>query len=78
MRSRLAHWIDPDHYRQASHLQRRYDLLWRDHLTRCNCHDSWDQCPCTERGHTNWGNERHVIAECANSCCRWCSGEELP
>ena len=21
------------------------------HFRECDCHDSWDQCPCTESGH---------------------------
>lgn len=55
-----------------------YDILWRDHLARCNCHDSWDQCPCTAAGHKNWGLTQ-MIASCSNRCCRWCSaGERIP
>ena len=49
-----------------------YDKVWRDHLARCNCHDAWDQCPCTEVGHNDWTPGR-MIATCRNRCCRWCA-----
>jgi hypothetical protein len=54
-----------------------YDTLWRDHLARCGCHDSWDQCPCLNRGH-KWDGPTQMVAKCGNMCCRWCSpGERL-
>lgn len=53
-------------------LRAKYDLVWRDHLARCDCHDSWDQCPCTEVGHKEPLAEGQSIYDCANKCCRWC------
>ena len=26
------------------------------HFARCDCHDSWDQCPCSEAGHPKDGS----------------------
>lgn len=50
----------------------RYRLLWDDHLARCNCHDSWDQCPCTSVGHIRPLDNGESVYPCANKCCRWC------
>lgn len=46
--------------------------MWADHLARCNCHDSLDQCPCTEVGHKEPLTLFQAIHTCANKCCRWC------
>lgn len=56
--------------------KRRYDLVWRDHLARCGCHDSWDQCE-----HSASGHDAKVVASPAVifpcGCCRFCSaGDE--
>lgn len=35
-------------------LRRTKDSLWTYqswHFAHCDCHDSWDQCPCAEAGH---------------------------
>ncbi|MGH9023886.1 MAG: hypothetical protein ACRDV9_12435 [Acidimicrobiia bacterium] len=47
---------------RAERLKARYDLVWKDHLSRCDCHDCYDQC-----GHAEDG--RHT-EDCG--CCQWC------
>ena len=36
-----------NHARTAADLDRYRQWHW----SRCDCHDSWDQCPCAEAGH---------------------------
>jgi len=74
VRERFARWLWPSVFAQRGILRTKYDHAWQDHLARCNCHDSWDQCPCLSIGH-DW-NPRQMIANCANRCCRWCSPGE--
>ncbi len=56
----------------AEKWHKKYRLAWDDHLARCGCHDSWDQCPCSEVGHKVTLAEGQSIHDCANKCCRWC------
>lgn len=77
MRKRLARWLYPRVFddlnkSRAAHKKSRaaHKNVWADHRARCDCHDSWDQCPCVEEGHAvpgiSWrGN--------SCSCCAWCS-----
>ena len=56
--------------------KRKYRETWEDHLARCDCHDSWDQCPCTAKGHPKDPlPEGRSIHTCHNKCCRWCSND---
>jgi len=71
LRKRLAALLDPTTPVRLSDLRVRYGVLWDDHLRRCDCHDSWDQCPCTETGHKT----REARMACANKCCPSCSSE---
>lgn len=70
-RARLASWLNPATASALEAVRQRYNILWEDHLRRCNCHDSWDQCPCTSSGHKN----RASRLACPNGCCPWCSME---
>lgn len=77
LRERIARVFYPLVFERLSVADRKYHQVWLDHLARCNCHDSWDQCPCVEDdGHA----ERRGLTQtpsgqwsCVNACCRWCS-----
>lgn len=71
IRKRLARWLFPSIFEYHQAVRDRFDILWTDHLRRCNCHDSWDQCPCTSQGHQS----REARLMCPNKCCPWCSIE---
>jgi len=70
LRERIARRLDPKVYENRDGWYRRYKELWEEHSRGCECHDSWDQCPCVEEGHqayqVTWRGNR-----C--ECCRWCS-----
>jgi hypothetical protein len=78
LRERLARRLAPTVFESRDILmdilRKKYDYAWQDHLARCDCHDSWDQCPCLSIGH-DW-NPGQMVANCANRCCRWCSPGE--
>lgn len=59
------------HERTVEAQRDRYDVLWLDHLARCGCHDSWDQCEHTSSGHKEPLPEGRSLYEPCG-CCRWC------
>ena len=73
--SRLREWVARHVFPQVfiwnTSFQDTKRILWADHLRRCECHDSWDQCPCTSSGHRT----RQDRLDCPNRCCPWCATE---
>ncbi len=47
-----------DSVAEVGRLRAQVEAGGASHIDACDCHDSWDQCPCAEAGH---------FKECA--CC---------